>query len=236
MSTLDDLMQSLFDGTATHVGADVERWARRSRRFRHFLDQHASKIRAKVRSAKTEPALHDVRAELEAAALLLLDDRFSVAYEALLASGDRGPDFTITFRANLRFHVEVRRIRSRNAEAAGTELSAGRLQSVLLDKTGQVQTGSINLLWLSVVSDLPSDAVLQAHRTLLRAAETKDEALFARNRYASSADFLRQYGWLSGVLIWNAADIRLWPNPLARRPLPRELELALTRLSALSGK
>jgi hypothetical protein len=235
MSTLDDLMLSLFADTTTCAGADVERWARRSRRFRHFLDQHASKIRAKVRSAKTEPALHDVRAELEAAALLLSDDRFSVTYEGFRASGDRGPDFTVVFRSNLRFHLEIRRIRSRDAEAAGKELSAERLQSVLLDKTGQVQTGSINLLWLSVASDLSVDAVSQAHRTLLRAAETKDEAVFIRHRYASSADFLRQYGWLSGVLIWNAADIRLWPNPLARRPVPRELELALTRLSALSG-
>ena len=85
-------------------------WLAKSARFRAFAEAHRDKIRKKLRTAGDEEALLDVRAELGAAHLLLVDRRIELAYEAY-GSGNAGPDFTLTFRGTRACNVEVTRSR-----------------------------------------------------------------------------------------------------------------------------
>jgi hypothetical protein len=75
-----------------------------------FAEAHREKIWKKLRRATDGEALRDVRAELQAAHLLVADRRIELAFEAY-GSGKAGPDFTVTFRAGQRFNLEVTRLR-----------------------------------------------------------------------------------------------------------------------------
>src|SRR5947207_9376737 len=92
--------------------------------------------------------MKDLRAELETAALLLRDERFTLEYEKYAASRQRGPDFTVTFKTHTPFNVEVRRIRSVELDDGNNEAPTGKLMAVLCDKVGQMPPSIINLLWL----------------------------------------------------------------------------------------
>src|SRR5690606_27418730 len=90
MAALDDLLDAVF-GAERPAREDAffeefAGWARDSRRFRDFATEYSTKIRAKLRRAGDEEALADVRAELETAALLLGDRRFTLEYEKYAAS------------------------------------------------------------------------------------------------------------------------------------------------------
>jgi hypothetical protein len=59
---------------------------RGSRRFKAFAITYRSKIRAKLKNAREEGGMKDLRAELETAALLLREARFTLEYEKYAAS------------------------------------------------------------------------------------------------------------------------------------------------------
>src|SRR5688500_303755 len=104
------LAHDLFAGTADDSMADeLATWLRTSSRFRAFAESHRDKIRKKLRSAVDTDARLDVRAELQVAHLLLADRRIELAFEAY-GSTKGGPDFTVGFRGERTFNIEVTRL------------------------------------------------------------------------------------------------------------------------------
>lgn len=90
---------------------------------------------------------------------------------------------------------------------------------------------SVNFLWLAADGDWNVKEVAAAAAILRSRAERKDEVYFARRGFASVGAFLRQYGQMSGVVLWQGVAA-LWLNPDARHKPPAELVAALQRLSA----
>jgi len=230
MSDLDDLLNSIFDEKQPVFYAEFEAWARGSRRFRAFADVYRSKIRAKLRNARDAGGVLDLRAELETAALLLRDERFTLEYEKYTAIKQRGPDFTVTYKTHTPFNVEVRRLRGLETVADDAEARLLKFTAMLSDKVGQMPPGIVNLLWLSAEGQIAASDITGATTALRQLAERKNEEFFTRRGFEGAADFLRQYQRLSGI-IWQQVDtIQLWPNPIARHKLPPELATVIRRL------
>src|SRR5712692_4308186 len=104
---VERLAHDLFDrGPGEPMAEELVGWLAASARFRAFAEAHRDKIRKKLRSAADGEALRDVRAELQAARLLLADQRVELSFEAY-GSGKVGPDFTVTYRGTHSFNLEV---------------------------------------------------------------------------------------------------------------------------------
>ncbi|WP_374685973.1 hypothetical protein [Promineifilum sp.] len=232
MAAPDDLLDYFFGDQQPALYPELERWLRGSRRFQTFAHFYRGKIRAKLRNARDEAGQKDLRAELETAALLLRDERFVVEYEKYAASKQRGPDFTVTFKTHTPFNVEVRRMRGVELEAGDAAARLAKLVAVLGDKVGQMPPSIVNLLWLIAEQGVVEADVAQAAATLRQLAEHKTELFFTRRGFESAADFLKQYGRLSGVIVRQSGEPVLWLNPLARHKTPPEIALALRRLAA----
>jgi hypothetical protein len=228
MSAIDDLLHDIFDGARPAFHAEFEGWVRGSRRYQAFAHANRAKIRAKLRNARHEGALDDLRAELATAAALLREERFAVEYETYTARKQRGPDFTVTYKTHTRFNVEVRRLRDDDGD---NEARAARLAAVLSDKVGQMPPGIVNLLWLMPESELAIEEVTRAATDLQRLAERKDEVFFTRRGFDSAADFLKQYARLSGIALCRPAGCAVWSNPAARHRLPPEIGTAISKLT-----
>jgi hypothetical protein len=228
LSALDDLLNDLFDARHAGLRAEFEGWARGSRRFAAFAGEYRSKIRAKLRHAGDEDGRRDLRAELETAALLLSDERFTIVYEKYAAAKQRGPDFTVTFKTHTPFNVEVRRLRAVDGDE---EARAARLVYVVCDKVQQMPPSIVNLLWLSADGAVAVDEIDAAATALRRRAEGKDDDFFARRSFGGAAGFLTRYRRLSGVVLRAPGGVALWLNPVARHKLPPDIATAITRLT-----
>jgi hypothetical protein len=232
MSVLDDLLHDIFDGKQPAFYPEFEAWVRGSRRFRTFATSYRGKIRAKLKNARDEDRMKDLRAELLTAALLLRDERFTLEYEKYAASRQRGPDFTVTFKTHTLFNVEVRRIRRIELDDEDAEARIGKLIAVLCDKLGQMPLGIHNLLWLVAENEISEEELTHAVTALRKLAERKDEAFFTRRGFDSAAGFLKQYHRLSGIVLHKSGEHLLWLNPLARHKVPPEIVTAVQRLSS----
>jgi hypothetical protein len=230
VSTLDDLLNYVFDGKNPALYHEFEGWVRESRRFKAFAITYRSKIRTKLKYVRDEAGMKDLRAELETAALLLREERFTLEYEKYAASKQRGPDFTVTFRTHTPFNVEVRRIRSSEMDDGNAEARFGKLMAVLCDKVGQMPQGIVNLLWLIADHDVPEADLTGAVTTLRQLAERKVEDFFTRRGFESAADFLNQYRHLSGIVLRQEDEGFVWLNSLAQRKAPPEILKAIQRL------
>jgi hypothetical protein len=167
--------------------------------------------------------MKDLRAELETAALLLREERFTLEYEKYAASKQRGPDFTVTFKTHTPFNVEVRRIRGVELDGGDTEERPGKLMTVLCDKVGQMPPGIANLLWLIAEREIPEADLTRAVMTLRQLAERKAEDFFTRRGFESAADFLKRYRQLSGIVLRQSGENALWLNSLARHKAPPDI-------------
>jgi hypothetical protein len=230
MTTLDDLLNDIFDGQQRAFYAEFEGWVRGSRRFRAFATSYRGKIRSKLTNARDEGGLQDVRAELETAALLLRDERFTLEYEKYAASKQRGPDFTVTFKTHTPFNVEVRRIHSVELDGEDSEARIGKLMAVLCDKVGQMPPSIVNLLWLTAEREIPEADLTQAAMSLRQLAEHKSDDFFTRRGFESADDFLRHYRQLSGIVVHRPGENGIWLNSLARHKAPPEIVTAIQRL------
>jgi hypothetical protein len=230
MAALDDLLDSIFDRQKPSFSGEFEGWVRESRRFREFAGEYRTKIRAKLRQARDEASLEDLRAELAAAELLLRDRRFDLEYEKYAALKQRGPDFTVTFKTHTPFNVEVRRLRAVEQGDGDDGSAMGKLMTVLCDKVGQMPPSIANLLWLAGGNPLGEDELERATAALRQMAERKEEPYFTRRGFKSAADFLKQFSRLSGIVLRRPGDNVLWLNPLARHRLPADIVTALLRL------
>ena len=232
MTILDDLLDSIFDGKKPALYPEFEGWIRSSRRFKAFVTSYRSKIRTKLKNARDEGGMKDLRAELETAALLLREERFTLEYEKYAASKQRGPDFTVTFKTHTPFNVEVRRIRSVELDD-DTEARIGKLMAVLCDKVGQMPPSIVNLLWLIAEREISEADLTLAATTLRQLADRKAEDFFTRRGFANAADFLKQYRQLSGIVLRQSGENVLWLNSLSRHKIPPDLVTALQRLETL---
>lgn len=233
MPALDDLLDYLFDSKKSALYPEFADWVRKSRRFRAFATRYHSKIRTKLKNARDEGGMKDLRAELETAALLLHEERFALEYEKYAASKQRGPDFTVTFKTHTPFNVEVRRVRSVELDDRDSEARTGKLMAVLCDKVGQMPPSIVNLLWLVAESGLSETELTHTAITLRQLAEGKTEEFFTRRGFKSAADFLKQYRQLSGIVLRQAGTHGLWLNSLARHKAPPEIVTAIQRLQSV---
>jgi hypothetical protein len=231
MTTVHELLDDIFGANRPAFYPEFEEWVRGSRRYRAFAVSYRAKIRAKLRNAGDDDALTSLRAELETAALLLREERFTLEYEKYAASKQRGPDFTVTFKTHTPFNVEVRRLRSVELADADAEARAGRLMGVLADKVGQMPAGIVNVLWLVAEEELPEADLAAAAMALRQLAERKVEAYFTRRGFKGAAHFLKQYRQLSAIYLRRPGEPVLWLNAIARHSLPSDIATALRRLT-----
>jgi hypothetical protein len=199
------------------MARELAGWLAGSARFRAFAEAHRDKIRKKLRGAADEEAMRDVRAELRAAYLLLADRRIELAFEAY-GAGRPGPDFTVTFRGQRAFNLEVTRLRRVPAE-----VSFGRL---LMAKLHQLPPSMPNALLVAIGGHTAGALdVGSATRELRATADRKDERFFVDRGFAGTRGFYEQYLRLGAVLVWcesadGDAKVGLWSNPSARIAMP----------------
>lgn len=234
MTKQADLISYIFSDQPQPFSAELMAWMEASSRFTAFVETYRDKIRKKLRVTRDAESALDVRGELEVAYCLLNDRRLSLAYEPYASAKRRGPDFSVTYRANLTFNIEVARIRSAESELDGSALAKKeeRITRILLGKLGQMQPGMANLLVIhtrqEVAQAVDLGRLMQGIKTRV---EGKDAAFFAASRYASPAAFYKDFLHLSGILLWAAAP-QLWVNKQARPALE---EKVLRLVSGLAG-
>lgn len=230
MTSHDDMLNTIFRDQKPAFYAEFESWVRGSRRFKAFVIDYQTKIRAKLRNAGDDNGLLDLRAELETAALLLREKRFTLEYEKYASLKKRGPDFTVTFKTHTPFNIEVRRIRSFELDDGDTEARINKLMAVLCDKVGQMPPSIVNLLWLITEQELSESDLTRATAALRQLAERKVEVFFRRRGFDSATAFLKQYHQLGGIVLRQSNQNVVWLNSLARHKIPPEIVTAIQRL------
>lgn len=217
-TAIERLAHSLFDRAPWDLmAAELAGWLAGSPRFRTFAETHHDKIRKKLRAARDADARRDVRAELRAAHLLLVDRRIELAFEAY-GSGKGGPDFTVTFRGEPSFNLEVTRLR----RASGVAGYGGPL----LAKLRQLPPSAPNAVLVAIEGHRAGAFEVDSATRMLRArADGKDETFFVSRGFEGTRGFYDRYLRLGAVFVWcedAAGDARaaLWSNRSARIALP----------------
>lgn len=229
---IDDLVLLVCGAPDHPIGVHLRAWCLASRPVLEFMEAHATKLRKKVRLARSGDERADLLAELSVGMLLAQDRRFQLRYESHLVSGERGPDFEATFKGHTQVCVEVTRLRLRPEDQ---HVAAGRLARVLGDKVSQCLPGKMNVLAVVLPAELQSAALGSAAVRLL----TAPEPLMETGRGWTPAHLLtyrRLQGRLSGVLLCsfppegagNDRQVTLWENPKAKHPLLPEISRFLT--------
>ena len=231
---VERLAHHVLDGASTDpVGDEITAWLTGSSRFRAFADAHRDKIRKKLRTATGAEARRDVRAELHVAHLLLADRRIELAFEAH-GSAHGGPDFTVAYRGERGFNLEVTRL-----HRAPTDAVHG---GPLLAKLRQLPPSVPNVLLVAIEGDSAGAFDIAAATRALRArADAKDEAFFASRGFDGTRSFYQRYQRLGTVLAWceGAADedrVVAWTNRSARIAVPeRAVRACLACLRATTS-
>jgi hypothetical protein len=145
--------------------------------------------------------------------------------------GNVGPDFTVTYRGERRFNVEVTRLHRdpRLATYGGP----------LLAKLRQLPPSVPNVVVVAIDGDR-ADAfdVESATRAMRQRADAKDEAFFTSRGLDGSRGFHARFLRLGGAIAWadaGAGDSRalLWTNRSARIAVPdRAIRAVLASLRA----
>ena len=247
----DELLREVAGRCRPGLQTELGRWLESSARFAAFMSSNRDKVRKKFSGSDEEESRLDVRAELLIAYLLLSDRRFEVVFESY-GSGRRGPDLSVTFRENVRFNLEVTRLRatsdSREADgepsgtagvyAAGERSGATgvyvvRLANVIAGKLRQLPAEVPNALVIVARGlTVDEDTLAAAARLLKSHSDVKDDEFFARRKLKSARDFYAQYLHLSGVFAVDEAAVPraviFSANREARHPLPRDAATAVS--------
>ena len=216
---------------------EFEQWVRASRRFRTFAETYSDKIRKKLRQAQDDDTLKDLYCELETAYWLLQDERMMLEYEKLAQLKQRAPDFSVTYRVNTLFNVEVTRLRSL-ADSLSTDneeierIFTRKLLDGICDKLGQMFPSTINIVLIISEWQISHAKLLVTMNELRLSAETKNDTFFVRRGFQDSRDFLKSFQRLSAIFCRSGNDEAsvLWLNPLTRHAVPKELLNALQKL------
>lgn len=211
------LVDYLLDGVEDPLADEMAGWLADSGHFRGFVQANRDKIRKKLRGATDADARRDVQLELKVAQRLLADHRIDVAFEAY-GSTKGGPDFTVTFRGERAFNLEVTRMR--RLSGAGTDATP------ILGKLRQLPPSVPNAVLLAF-DGIRGEAfdVAAATRALRARADAKDEAYFTGRGFDGTRGFYRRYLRLGAVLVWCDGAIgddrvNLWRNRSARITVP----------------
>ena len=237
MTKQADLIAYLFEGQPHLLSDELSRWMEASPRFTVFVETYRDKIRKKLRVTREPESLLDVRGELEVAYCLLSDRRLAVAYEPYASTQRRGPDFAVTYRANLVFNVEVARLRMEENAENGIDLprKEERILRILLYKLGQMQPGMANLLVIHTRAELAQlinlDRMMQDVKTRV---EKKEPAFYEMSRYINPAAFYKDFLHLSAILLWTAKP-QLWINKQARPSLEEKVLRLVSSLASTSS-
>lgn len=245
MTKQTDLIAYVFDAQAHLLSAQLLQWMDASARFTLFVETYRDKIRKKIRVLRDAESALDLLGELEVAAGLLADRRFTLVYEPYASARRRGADFAVTYRANLVFNIEVARIRAE--ESARVE---ARIVRILLDKLGQMQPGMANLLSIHTRADRARAIDLgRLMQTVKTRVEAQDPAIFSASRYAGPPDFYKDFLRLSGILLWGGGEEpggeepggeepgggKPWINKQARPALDEKVIRLVQALSSPNG-
>jgi hypothetical protein len=114
---VDELLSYIFGDATDFFAAQVADWALSSKRFRTFALTYRDKIRKKIRGTRDPEGLRDLQFELATAYFLLQEQQFTVEYEKFGTGKQRTPDFSVTYRTNTIFNVEVKRLRFASQES-----------------------------------------------------------------------------------------------------------------------
>jgi hypothetical protein len=229
-----DLIAYVFEGKPHLLLTVLMQWMEESPRFTAFAETYRDKIRKKIRVTREPESVLDLHAELEVAYSLLNDRRLAVAYEPYASAKRRGPDFSVTYRANLVFNIEVARMRPEEGGADGIDppRKEERILRILLYKLGQMQPGMPNLLVIHAREDaarsIDLDRLMQEIKIKV---EGKDPAFYAAAGYTSPAAFYKDFLRLNGILLWSPGA-QLWVNKQAR---PELEEKVLRLVSSLAS-
>ena len=218
MTKQADLLAYVVEAQPHVLSATLMQWMEDSSRFTAFIDIYRDKIRKKIRTVREPESFMDLRGELEVAYCLLGDRRLSVAYEPYASARRRGPDFAVTYRANLVFNIEVARIRREKdgMEKIDLERKEERIRRILIDKLGQMQPGMANLLVIQGGEELTRSLDLgRLMQDLKVRVEGKDPPFYAASRYINPAAFYKDFLHLSAILLWTAGA-HPWVNKQAR--------------------
>jgi hypothetical protein len=230
MSRQSELLDYLFDAKPHTLSSELPGWLDASPRFMAFAETYRDKIRKKIRLAGNPESALDLRAELQVVQALLADRRFEAVYEPYASAKLRGPDFSVTYRVNTVFNIEVARIRAEGDESNLPRIEE-RLLRILLGKLGQMQAGQPNLLVVHIRPELGRALELAPlMQSLKQRAEGREPAFYALSRYATLADFYKNFLHLAGVLLW-AAGTEPWLNKQARPPLDEKIVRLVSALA-----
>lgn len=217
----------LFDGGPHPFRSDLLRWMSDSSRYTTFVETYRDKIRKKVRVSKDPDSRLDLKAELFVACCLLRDRRLELEYEKFASARRRGPDFTVTYRSNLVFNVEVSRLHGDK----GT--TTARFYRTLFAKLGQMQPGVPNVLAVHARPEHAGEFDLDSTFQQLKIrVDRRDPEFFTGSSYSSPADFYKDFLRLSGVFVWG---VQYWINKQARLALPEKVFRLVHVLSGSAG-
>jgi hypothetical protein len=242
----EDLLLYVLPTPEHQLAAPLGTWLQASRAFAAFAATYRDKIRKKIRSARDDAALLDLRSELEVAFLLLQEPRFTMVYEPAGQGKTRGPDFAVTFKGANTFNIEVTRMRPAarplSAELSETEREAReheraqeRLLEIVAGKLQQMQAGGANVLVI-VADGVPADIDdLNAAMSALRIrAEQSDDHVLKRGGFRGPPDFFKHYQRLSAVALRRtyrdaSYPLGVWSNNQARHALIASVQRCLGR-------
>jgi hypothetical protein len=214
------------------LAAELGSWLRAAPRFKSFVEAHRDKIRKKLRGTSDPEGRADVRAELVVARLLVAVRGMDVAFEAY-GSTRGGPDFTVTYRGQRPFNLEVTHPH-RALDPADDR--------PILAKLHQLPPGAPNALLIAI--EAPDAATLDvagAVRGIRARADARDDAFFAQRGFETTRRFYERFLRLGCVVVFAeraAGDARAsaWVNPSARIAVPeRALRACVAALRASSG-
>src|SRR5215217_2936543 len=94
-----DLLPYIFTNTRLPLALQFAQWVQESPRFRVFAETYRDKIRKKVCGITEADGYRDLQAELATAYFLVQERRFVVEYEKYGMGKQRGPDFSVTYKA-----------------------------------------------------------------------------------------------------------------------------------------
>jgi hypothetical protein len=230
MTKQADVFAYIFEGKGHILSGEMLLWMDDSARFTAFVETYRDKIRKKLRVTKDLESILDLRSELEVGYHLLEDRKLEVVYEPYASAKRRGPDYAVTYRANLVFNVEVSRLHGEGADPA---VLYNRILRILMAKLGQMQPGMPNLLAVHAQTETARQIDLSGlMRELKIKIERKASIFYGSPRteeplnrpvYKNPADFYKDFLHLSGILLWAGEQSSGWINKQAKPALSEKV-------------
>jgi hypothetical protein len=229
-----ELLGYLFDSQQSQLAANLTTWIISSPRYARFVAKYKDKIRKKVRTSHGTAAQTDLQFELQIPYWLLHDSRFDLQCEPYASGKTRGPDFSVTYRTNFTFNVEVTHMRRLTVTQTGDSLIDFRLVDTICSKLRQMQPRNANLLFIASNAAILDALDLSTHIAWIKEkAESSEPQFYARYKFSTPSDFFKHFERLSGTSLFSSgiAGNTFWLNPQARIKIPSPLLTVLRSLA-----